>query len=105
MIHLPRARSSPSRALTARLLAAAGLIVLVALLVYVDRDGYQDSNDPGMTLLDCFYYTVVTLSTTGYGDITPVSPSARALNVLVVTPARVLFLIILVGTKIGRAHV
>jgi voltage-gated potassium channel len=100
MIHLPRARSSPSRALTARLLAAAGLVVLVALLVYVDRDGYRDNNDPGMTLLDCFYYTVVTLSTTGYGDITPVSPSARALNVLVVTPARVLFLIILVGTTL-----
>ena len=100
MIHLPRARSSPSRALTARLLAAAGLVLFIALLVYVDRDGYQDTHDPGMTLLDCFYYTVVTLSTTGYGDITPVSPSARFLNVLVVTPARVLFLIILVGTTL-----
>jgi voltage-gated potassium channel len=43
---------------------------------------------------------VVSLSTTGYGDITPASSSARLVNVLVITPARVLFLIILVGTTL-----
>jgi voltage-gated potassium channel len=80
--------------------AAVGLVVLVTLVVYLDRDGYRDVNDDGLSLLDCFYYTVVSLSTTGYGDITPQSPSARLVNVLIVAPARVLFLIILVGTTI-----
>jgi voltage-gated potassium channel len=42
----------------------------------------------------------VSLSTTGYGDITPVSQSARLLNVLVITPLPVLFLIVLVGTTL-----
>ncbi len=69
-------------------------------MVYLDRDGYRDVNEDGMTLIDCFYYTVVSLSTTGYGDITPATQGARLTNVLVVTPARVLFLIILIGTTL-----
>lgn len=100
VIHLPRARRGPLRALMARVAAAVGLVLFIAMVVYLDRDGYRDVNGDGLTLLDSFYYTVVTLSTTGYGDITPASPSARTANVLLVTPARVLFLIILVGTTL-----
>jgi voltage-gated potassium channel len=40
------------------------------------------------------------LSTTGYGDITPFTPSARLINVLVVTPLRIAFLIVLIGTTV-----
>lgn len=43
---------------------------------------------------------MVTLSTTGYVDITPVSAHARLLNVVIITPLRLLFLIVLVGTTI-----
>ena len=46
------------------------------------------------------YYATVSLSTTGYGDITPVSPGARLVNILVVTPLRILFLLILIGTTL-----
>ena len=42
----------------------------------------------------------MTLSTTGYGDITPATSDARLVNVVIITPARVLFLIILVGTTL-----
>jgi len=42
----------------------------------------------------------VSLSTTGYGDITPVSTEARLVNILVITPLRFLFLIVLVGTTV-----
>lgn len=100
VIHLPRARRGPLRALLGRLLAALALVVVVAFTVYFDRDGYRDVGGDGISLLDSFYYTVVTLSTTGYGDITPASDAARTVNVLLVTPARVLFLIILVGTTL-----
>ena len=72
----------------------------IVLVVYVDRDGYRDVTEEPLSLLDCAYYAVVTLSTTGYGDITPLTPTARLINVLIITPARVLFLIILVGTTL-----
>jgi voltage-gated potassium channel len=100
VIHLPRLTRPPLQALAIRAGAAFGLVLFVTIVVYVDRDGYHDINEDGLSLLDCFYYTVVSLSTTGYGDIAPVSPSARLINVLIVAPARVLFLIILVGTTI-----
>jgi voltage-gated potassium channel len=100
VIRLPVARSSPLRALGLRLLAAVGLVVFVVVLVYAGRDGYRDVAEGELSLLDCAYYAVVSLSTTGYGDITPVSDSARLVNVLLVTPSRVLFLIILVGTTL-----
>ena len=100
MIHLPRVRQGPLRALAIRLALAIMLVLGTVAVIYADRDGYRDINDDGLTLLDCFYYAVVSLSTTGYGDITPFSPHARLVNVLVITPARVLFLIILVGTTL-----
>ena len=42
----------------------------------------------------------MSLSTTGYGDIVPVSPQARLITTLVITPLRLLFLIVLVGTTV-----
>ena len=42
----------------------------------------------------------MSLSTTGYGDITPFTPTARLVNVLVITPLRVAFLIVLIGTTV-----
>ncbi|MBW6433028.1 NAD-binding protein [Actinoplanes hulinensis] len=100
MIHLPLVRQGPLRALGFRLVMACVLVLLAVGIIYVDRDGYRDVNEDGLTLLDCFYYAVVSLSTTGYGDITPATQGARLVNVLFITPARVLFLIILVGTTL-----
>jgi voltage-gated potassium channel len=100
VIHLPLVRQGPLRALAFRLALALILVLVTVAIIYADRDGYRDVNEDGLTLLDCFYYAVVSLSTTGYGDITPASPDARLVNVLVITPARVLFLIILVGTTL-----
>src|SRR3954468_16918412 len=100
MIHLPLVRQGPLRALGVRVLLAVALVLVTVIIIYIDRHGYRDINEEGLSLLDCFYYAVVTLSTTGYGDITPVTQGARLVNVLVITPARVLFLIILVGTTL-----
>jgi voltage-gated potassium channel len=100
VIHLPLVRQGPLRALAIRLMLALTLVLATVAIIYADREGYRDVNSDGLTLLDCFYYAVVSLSTTGYGDITPMTPNARLVNVLLITPARVLFLIILVGTTL-----
>jgi voltage-gated potassium channel len=74
--------------------------MFVALVTYLDRDGYADAAGGGLSVLDAIYYATVTVTTTGYGDIRPESDGARLLSVILVTPARVLFLIVLVGTTL-----
>lgn len=99
-VHLPRFRAGPLRQVASRLLLALLVLVLTVVIVYVDRSGYHDNSDESVDFLDAVYYSTVTLSTTGYGDIVPYSDSARLSNILLVTPLRVLFLIILVGTTL-----
>jgi voltage-gated potassium channel len=98
-VQLPRRSGGPVRAVLQRLLVAIAVLLLIALVVWVDRDGYRDI-DGKVTFLDAVYYATVTASTTGYGDVTPLSDTARLVNVLVITPLRVLFLIVLVGTTL-----
>lgn len=90
----------PLRQVAKRLLMAILVLAATVLIVWLDRSGYHDAADGSVDLLDAVYYSTVTLSTTGYGDITPYSDTARLTNVLLVTPLRVLFLIILVGTTL-----
>ncbi|GAA1358558.1 potassium channel family protein [Streptomyces beijiangensis] len=100
-IKLPRrVVERPLRQVGRRVLIALAVLVSTALIVWVDRSGYHDNADGKVDLLDAFYYATVTLSTTGYGDIVPYSDTARLTNILVITPLRVLFLIILVGTTL-----
>ncbi|MFJ4523729.1 potassium channel family protein [Streptomyces sp. NPDC088810] len=100
-VQLPRkVVERPIRQVVKRVIMALVVLVATAFVVYGDREGYHDNSDGAVDLLDAFYYATVTLSTTGYGDITPVSDGARLANIFVITPLRVLFLIILVGTTL-----
>ncbi len=99
-VKLPGTAASPMQIVLRRLGAALAILFVVAFIVYLDRDGYTDTSDGRISFLDAVYYATVSVSTTGYGDITPVSDSARLINILAVTPLRVLFLIVLVGTTI-----
>lgn len=95
-----RVVQKPLRQVGKRLMMALGVLALTVLIVYVDREGYHDNANGEVDFLDAAYYSTVTLSTTGYGDIVPHSDSARLTNILLITPLRVLFLIILVGTTL-----
>jgi voltage-gated potassium channel len=99
-IELPAESRHPLRTIGVRVLVAIGLIAFVAALTYLGRDGYVDPPDDEISLLDAFYYSTVSITTTGYGDVRPVSDSARLVTTVLVTPARVLFLILLVGTTL-----
>ncbi len=101
LVSLPARASSPARALGQRGLVALILLAITISLVYFDRGSYQDNNADGVVgLVDAIYYATVTITTTGYGDITPVTRHARIINAVVVTPLRILFLVLLVGTTL-----
>ncbi|RFS85513.1 potassium channel protein [Actinomadura spongiicola] len=100
LVLLPSAGAGPLRAVARRVGVALLLLFAVVAVVYIDRDGYRDNSGGTLSLLDAFYYATVTVSTTGYGDITPVQDTARLVNIVFITPVRVLFLIVLVGTTL-----
>ncbi|HEV2781270.1 MAG TPA: potassium channel family protein [Actinophytocola sp.] len=101
VIRMPESSTSPVVSIVRRIIWALLALFAAVLIVYIDRDGYRDAAGDGLSFLDAIYYSTVSLSTTGYGDITPVSQSARLVNILVITPLRVLFLIVLVGTTLA----
>jgi voltage-gated potassium channel len=98
-LRIPEKFVSPFNRIFRRVLYALLALFAAVLIVYIDRDGYHVQENQ-MSFLDCLYYATVSLSTTGYGDITPFTPSARLINVLVITPVRVAFLIVLIGTTV-----
>ena len=98
VVNIPTAaRATPWSLIARRFFYALLLIVAVAFVAYLDRDGYSEP----LTFIDALYYSAVTMSTTGYGDITPVTQSARLINIFLITPARVAFLMLLVGTTLS----
>jgi voltage-gated potassium channel len=100
-VHLPARSTSAWRQLGKRVGIVLGLLLLVTLIVYFDRGAYTDHANGGeLTFVDALYYATVTMTTTGYGDITPVAQHARLINTLVVTPIRIAFLVLLVGTTV-----
>ncbi|GAA4699137.1 potassium channel family protein [Nocardioides nanhaiensis] len=99
-VSLPERARSPWWELGRRLLLALAILSGTVLLVWFDRHGYADNSDGSVDFLDAIYYTTVTLSTTGYGDIAPVSDQARMVNAFVITPARIAFLVLLIGTTL-----
>jgi voltage-gated potassium channel len=103
VVSLPARTVSPLTSVMRRGLFALSLVVLTAVIVWVQGSGYRDAAHPQtpLSFLDSLYYSTVTLTTTGYGDIVPVTNATRLENTLVITPLRIMFLIALVGTTLG----
>jgi len=101
-VRLPAMHRSPWWELGRRVLAAIAILVFTVALVYFDHEGYVDNSDPdgGVSFIDAVYYATVTLSTTGYGDIVPFTDTARLVNAFVITPLRIAFLVLLIGTTL-----
>ncbi|MBV0900498.1 NAD-binding protein [Haloarcula salina] len=86
---------------TAQLAAGAALVgaqVYGTVGAYALRDEFGGIS----TLTDAFYFTLVTASTVGYGDITPQSPQARLFGMSVVVLGTASFAIAL-GSLLGPA--
>ncbi len=99
LLRLPvREGRDPLRQALVRVAIAVGIITFVMVLVLLQRGSYEDVTGGAIGPLEAFYYATVSVTTTGYGDIVPVTDSSRLVDSFLVTPARVVFLIILFGS-------
>ena len=81
-----------------RVIAVLSLVGLAVGVHYFDREGLRDNFDGEVSFLDVVYFTMISITTTGYGDIAPVSERARLFDALVVTPIRVFVVLLFIGT-------
>jgi voltage-gated potassium channel len=98
VLRLPE--TSPLPGLFMRIGAAVGVILIVSVLLYIGREGLRDNMHPEreMGFIDVLYFTIISLTTVGYGDIVPVTPGARFFNSVFLTPVRVFVWITFLGT-------
>jgi len=75
-----------------------GLLALAIAFHWIERAGLKDTADGNVSFLDILYFTSISITTTGYGDIVPVSDSARMFDALVVTPIRIFVVLLFIGT-------
>ena len=69
----------------------------MVLVHWVDRDGLVDHHDGAVSFLDVIYFTMISITTTGFGDIAPVSDRSRMIEAIIVTPIRFAVIFIFVG--------
>ena len=81
-----------------RVLAVLALLALAVGVHWIERDGLRDAADGHVSFLDILYFTSISVTTTGYGDIVPVTTSARMFDAFVVTPIRIFVVLLFIGT-------
>lgn len=93
-----RERYTVPQKLLIRLGTVVGLIILVILVFYLDRSGLHDNVDGDVSFIDVVYFTFITITTVGYGDIAPVTEQARLLDAILITPIRLIVWMLFIGT-------
>jgi voltage-gated potassium channel len=93
-----KSRISLGLSLAIRAALVLGLIGIALIGHWLDRDGLRDNVDGHVSFVDIIYFTTVTVTTAGYGDIVPVTQSARLFDTLVLTPIRLFIWLIFLGT-------
>jgi voltage-gated potassium channel len=81
-----------------RLAVLFALLIFIITVHWIERDAFKDTHDGEISFSDIIYFTMISATTTGYGDIVPVTDRARLFDALVVTPIRIFFILILAGT-------
>lgn len=77
--------------------------MLTGILMFLDAGSFFYSIDPNpnYNLSDMIYYTMVTMTTLGYGDIIPVTPPAKSLTMLIAGTGQ-FYMAILVAMLVGK---
>ena len=93
-----QSRLRPAAQFAIRMSIMIGMIVFIVAFHWFERDSLRDNIDGHINFSDVIYFTMISATTTGYGDVVPVTDQARLFDALIVTPIRVFFLLLLAGT-------
>lgn len=93
-----KSRTSAWVSLLWRISLAFALIGVALAVHWLDREGLRDNVDGAISFSDVLYFTMITVTTVGYGDIVPVTQQARLFDTFVVTPIRLFVWLIFLGT-------
>lgn len=100
-LHMTLTRQSrlrPATQFAIRMAIMVGMIIFIIVFHWFERDSLRDNYDNQISFSDIIYFTMISATTTGYGDIVPITDRARLFDALIVTPIRVFFLLLLAGT-------
>ncbi len=84
--------------LAIRIAILFALFAVIVAVHWFERDSLTDSHDGVISFTDVLYFTMISVTTTGYGDIVPISDGARMFDAFIVTPIRIIFILMLAGT-------
>jgi voltage-gated potassium channel len=87
---------SSQRLIFARILFTLGSIVFIYAGAIYQVEQAVNREDFG-TFLDAVYFAVVTMTTVGFGDITPVSEAGRGLTIMMILTG-----VVLIPTQVGE---
>lgn len=93
-----RTRFSVGRVLLIRVTLISVAVLLLLSVLWWDRGGLRDHLDNHISFRDVVYFTAVSVTTVGYGDIVPVSDRARLIDAVFVTPMRLFVWLMFLGT-------
>jgi voltage-gated potassium channel len=75
------------------------LLVVAGVFWHFEGDHIADSNSDGeFSYLDSLYFTIVSVTTVGYGDIVPITEEARMFDAVIITPVRIIVWVVFIGT-------
>lgn len=76
-------------------------LMFCSLVAFVDLYVPGSYNSKGDTSMELVYYTMITLTTAGYGDITPQLPLAQSLSMLIAVTGQ-FYVAVIVAILVGK---
>ena len=97
---LTRRSGRPWQKIAVRAGLAIALLTTAFCLLWFDRHGLRDNIDGSLSFADTLYFTMITVTTVGYGDIVPVTERARLIDAFLITPIRLFIWLLFLGTAV-----
>jgi hypothetical protein len=73
----------------------------ISILIFFIPDAFNGLEASKVNAQEILYFTFVTMTTLGYGEITPIVPAAKSLSILISTSGQ-LYIAILIALLVGK---